>query len=73
MGLAQKHDIAVVCLTEKPADLPSLGALVSLRCAAERERDACGQYLCRVRAIKDKRRGPGWSHTEVRRGPAGLC
>ncbi|MDH3284188.1 MAG: recombinase A [Acidobacteriota bacterium] len=72
-GLAQKHDVAALCLTDKPAESPSLGALVSLRCEARREDDGRGGFLCRVRAIKDKRRGPGWSHAEVRRGPAGLC
>jgi len=72
-GLAQTHDVAVVFLTEKTRDLPSLGTLVSFRGASRRERDERGRYLCRVEAIKDKRRGPGWSHTEVRRGPAGLC
>jgi recombination protein RecA len=72
-GLAQRHDIAVLCLTEKADEAASLGALVSLRCAAERVPDSRGGYLCRARALKDKRRGPGWSHAEVRRGPAGLC
>lgn len=36
VGLAQTHAAAVVCLTEKAADLPSLGSLVSLRIEAQR-------------------------------------
>ena len=32
--LAQTHDAAIVCLTEKPADAASLGSLVSLRAEA---------------------------------------
>src|SRR5215468_3943206 len=34
--LAQAHDAAVVCITEKPGDAPSLGSLVSLRAEALR-------------------------------------
>jgi len=69
---AQAHGAAVVFVTEKPADRASLGSLVSLRCEARREGAGAGRFLCTARALKDKRRGPGWTYTEVRRGPAGL-
>jgi recombination protein RecA len=69
--LAQTHDAAVVCLTEKAQDTASLGSLVSLRAEALRGRDREG-FSLKIRALKDKRRGPGWSHTARRRGPAGL-
>lgn len=69
--LAQNHDAAVVCLTEKSGDTASLGSLVSLRAEAVRLRDRDG-YSFSVRALKDKRRGPGWTHAAKRRGPAGL-
>ena len=69
---AQAHGAAVVFVTEKPADRASLGSLVSLRCEARREGAGSGRFLCTARALKDKRRGPGWTYTEVRRGPAGL-
>lgn len=69
--LAQTHDAAVVCLTEKSADTPSLGSLVSLRAEALRVRGR-GEFDLRVRALKDKRRGPGWSRSRKARGPAGL-
>jgi len=69
--LAQTHDAAVVCLTEKTADTGSLGSLVSLRAEALRARDR-EQFTVTVRALKDKRRGPGWSHVATRRGPSGL-
>jgi len=69
--LAQQHDAAVVCLTEKATDAASLGSLVSLRAEALRQR-ADGGYACSVRAVKDKRRGPGWTHREVLRAPAGM-
>jgi recombination protein RecA len=69
--LAQAHDAAIVCLTEKAADAASLGSLVSLRAEAMRIHDR-GGYEVTVRALKDKRRGPGWSRKTKARGPAGL-
>lgn len=69
--LAQTHDAAVVCLTEKSGDTSSLGSLISLRAEALRQRDR-GEFTVTLRALKDKRRGPGWSHLVRRRGPAGL-
>lgn len=71
-GAAQAHGAAVVFVTEKAADHASLGSLVSLRCEAHLEEAGSGRFLCTARALKDKRRGPGWTYTEVRRGPAGL-
>lgn len=69
--LAQTHDAAIVCLTEKTGDTASLGSLISLRAEALRARDH-GEFAVTLRALKDKRRGPGWAHTIKRRGPAGL-
>lgn len=69
--LAQTHDAAVVCLTEKAADAASLGSLISLRVEALRQR---GEHATEVtlRALKDKKRGPGWTQAlGKRRGPAG--
>ncbi len=106
VGLAQKHGAAVLCLTRKGRELPSLGSLISLRGEAIREsidvretvrpigggvavREPTGsgevtkgeevaegtwspRYACTVQVLKDKRRGPGWKHTELFCGPAGL-
>ena len=69
--LAQQHDAAVVFLTEKPADASSLGSLISLRAEAMRRRDGT-RFACAVRALKDKRRGPGWDEEEAYRAPAGM-
>jgi len=71
VSLAQAHDAAVVCLTDKPADTGSLGSLVSLRAEALRVRTKEG-FEVTVRTIKDKRRGPGWSRVQKLRGPSGL-
>lgn len=68
VGLAQKHATAVVFLTEKMADAPSLASLVSLRAEARRVEGAS----CEIQILKDKRRGPGRVHREICRGPAGL-
>ena len=69
--LAQTHDAAVVCLTEKSTETASLGSLISLRAEAIRVRER-DDLAVTVRVLKDKRRGPGWSHTTKRRAPAGL-
>lgn len=77
--LAQKHDAAVVCLTEKGGETASLSSLVSLRAEAWREpaRETGNpdrkRFACGVRILKDKQRGPGWGHAEIFRGPPGLC
>jgi recombination protein RecA len=70
--LAQTHDAAIVCLTEKAEDTSSIGSLVSLRAHALRLREREARFRVTIRALKDKQRGPGWSHTTERKGPAGL-
>lgn len=69
--LAQAHDAAVVCLTEKTADGASVGSLVSLRIEALRTRTQSEHELS-LRALKDKRRGPGWERKRKASGPSGL-
>jgi recombination protein RecA len=71
VSLAQAHDAAVVCITEKPADAASLGSLISLRAEALRLH-AREHHDVTLRVLKDKRRGPGWSRTIKLRGPAGF-
>ena len=72
VGLAQKHQTAILCVTEKGHESPSLGSLVSLRVQAQRERVCDDRFSCGLAVLKDKRRGPTWTHAEVYRGPAGL-
>ena len=71
-GLARKHHAALLCLTEKERGAPSLGPLISLRVHARRARGSGSEFACELTALKDKRRGLGWSHEEVCRGPVGL-
>jgi recombination protein RecA len=72
-GLAHKYDIAIVLLTEKRDDAPSVGSLISLRGSAERRWAPDGRIACGFRTLKDKRRGPGWERESVCHGPPGLC
>jgi recombination protein RecA len=71
-ALAKQHHAALVCLTKKESDEPSLGSLISLRVEARRMRSAEGLFACELKVLKDKRRGPTWSHSEVCYGPAGV-
>ena len=58
--LAQTHDAAIVCLTEKPNDAASLGSLVSLRAEALRSTRAERElaYVPVAGAVRRGRRPP---------------
>jgi recombination protein RecA len=71
-GLARKHDMAIVFLTEKADDAPSMGSLISLRGRTRSYREADGRFICSFEAVKDKRRGPGWVWKAVHHGAPGL-
>lgn len=71
-GLATKHETLILCLTRKGERESSLGSLISLRGEAVREHAGEDRFACRVRVLKDKRRGPGWGYVEACRGPDGL-
>ena len=72
-GLAHRHYTALICLTKKENAAFSLGSLVSLRAHAEKKRAADQRFICALRIVKDKRRGPTWNYEELYTGPAGLC
>ncbi len=72
LGLAQKHESAVMFLTQSDRDAPSIDPLVGMRAWASAERVSEDSFVLSVRALKDKRRAPGWERREVCRGPAGL-
>ncbi len=71
-GLARTHHMAVVFLTEKADDAPSLGSLVSLRGRTSSRREEAGRFACSFEAIKDKRRA-GWAREGLYHGTPGLC
>jgi recombination protein RecA len=72
LSLAQKHDAALVCLTDRQCEEPSLGSMISLRAHATRAPIAGGRYRCKVAVLKDKRRGPNWSDEETTVAPPSL-
>jgi len=72
LGLARAHNAAVVFVAEERGDATSLSPIVSLRLTTSRRRVAPDRFACTIEAIKDKRRGPGWTLTQNLRGPAGL-
>ncbi len=71
-SLAAHHGSLLLCLTHKKRRQPSLGSLVALRGDASREVESAERIHCRVRILKDKVRGPGWTHQELCHGPDGL-
>ena len=71
-GLAHQHHTALVCL-RAPGEASTRGSLVSLRCTTQKRRTGHDCFSCELRAVKDKRQTPGWTHQELRHGPDGLC
>lgn len=69
---AESHDTALVCLTREGREARHLGQMVSLRAEASLEYEDEDRFRCRLRAVKDKRTGPGWTFEEVCRGTTGL-
>ena len=69
---ALAHGTLILCLTEKTERQPSLGSLVAVRGQARCVRHGPDRFACRVQALKDKRRGPGWTDQEWCRGPDGM-
>ncbi|MDX9723627.1 MAG: recombinase A [Myxococcota bacterium] len=73
LALAQRHAFALLFLTLKSSDRPSLDALLSLRLQVEHAQSLGeGRFDCELRALKDKRRGPHWGVKQKMLGPPGL-
>jgi recombination protein RecA len=72
-GLAHHHHTALICLTEKEKSTLSIGSLVSLRAHAVKRHVSENRFACTLNVLKDKRRGPTWTHEMFCSGPAGLC
>ncbi len=73
VGLAKKHRTALLCMTKKRRDTPSIGSLVSIRGEASAKKTGFDRFTWALQILKDKRRGPGWSYEEESRGVEGLC
>ncbi len=72
-GLATRHHAVVLCLTESRRDGASLGSIIGVRTAGVFRRESHGRFTWTLTALKDKRRGPRWRHSESCDGPDGLC
>jgi recombination protein RecA len=72
LSLAQKHSAALVCLTRKSSDRPSLSSLVSLRAEASLRRRGRDAFECELAILKDKQRPATWKHVAARRATPGL-
>lgn len=70
-GLAHQHHTALVSL-RAPGTSASRSSLVSLRCTTRKLRAGHDCFSCEIRAVKDKRLSPGWTHRELHHGPHGL-
>ena len=71
IGLAKKHATTLLSLTrqaQSAANGTAPGSLVSLRIETSKERIDRDSFVCRLHALKDKQRTPGWTYTEIRRG-----
>ena len=72
-ALAKKYRTTLVCLTRKEPAVPSLGPLVSLRVQGIIRKTGFNRFIWELQILRDKRHGLGWTHSEVCRGPDGLC
>lgn len=70
-ALARQHDSRVVLLSEASPSSPSLGPMVGLRVAPERERRGPGRFIVEHRILKDKLGGSAVA-SDRRRAPWGL-
>jgi recombination protein RecA len=72
-ALAKKNRTALLCMTKKRRDAPSIGSLVSIRGEARAQKTGFDKFTWEIHILKDKRHGPGWSYEEESRGVEGLC
>ncbi len=72
LGLAKKHQTALVFLTSTHSPLSGASSLVSLRGEVGRRHADTDIYKVRIHILKDKQHGPGWHHEERCLGPDGL-
>lgn len=72
-GLAKRHNTALLAITGAGSRKRPEATMASLRAESSYWRVGPDRFVCELRPLKDKRRPPGWSHREIRRGPDGLC
>jgi recombination protein RecA len=72
LGLCRQHDSRLVLLTDKPAHVASLGALVGLRVQPRRSREQAGRFVIEHQVLKNKIGTSATTCNDVYRGPPGL-
>lgn len=72
LGLCRQHDSRLVLLTDKPAQVASLGALVGLRVQPRRSRREPGCFEVEHQVLKNKIGTAATTSNDVYVGPAGL-
>ncbi len=72
VGLAKRHQTAVVAISEREREQGTMGSMVSLHVEARREDEGEGRFRCTLSAVKDKSRGPHWNISESMHAPLGL-
>ena len=71
--MAGLNETAVILIAQQEEGTSfTLGSIVSLRFAGSKTRQDGSVYRCAIKAVKDKRDTPGWSHVEVFRAPDGM-
>jgi len=70
--LCQKHQTAILCLTQKETNQASISPLVSLRVSAQRIQHAPFSYTCTAQILKDKKGGTGQNFKVNHRSLPGL-
>ena len=72
LRLAETHESAVLFLTQRAENTPSISSLISLRAHLQWRHLQDDRLQANLTIIKDKRRGPGRRFQEVYDGPMGL-
>jgi hypothetical protein len=72
-ALCRRHEAALLLLARKPEGTPPIASMAILRAEGSVRKTGFDRFTFELTVLKDKRRGTGWSHEEVLRGPDGLC
>jgi recombination protein RecA len=75
VGLAKRHHTILLIITRNHRGKPAPGSLVSLRAETATHRIGHDCFTWELWAVKDKRGAVSrdWRHSEICRGPDGLC
>jgi recombination protein RecA len=72
-ALCRRHEAALLLLAQRPEGAPPIASMAILRAEGSMHKTGFDRFTFELTVRKDKRRGAGWTHEEVLRGPDGLC